>query len=164
MDKLLLKNVIAHLPNETIKDASILIEAGKIVNLRSQNTNSNTFGVFDLSNHILYAGFIDIHNHGAVGVDINTASVEDLRKVSKFLASQGVTGWLPTFVPDTDENYRKVIAAMDEVMDTQAAEPNAQILGVHYEGVFANEKMCGALRPQFFKTFRNADESKVCRV
>jgi N-acetylglucosamine-6-phosphate deacetylase len=28
----------------------------------------------------------------------------------------------------------------------------AQALGVHYEGVFANEVMCGALRPEYFKS------------
>ena len=81
-----------------------------------------------------------------------------MRKVGKFLASKGVTAWLPTFVPDADENYRKVIAAIDEVMETQNDEPIAQIVGVHYEGVFANQKMCGALRPEFFKTFKNGDE------
>jgi len=81
-----------------------------------------------------------------------------LREVSKFLAGRGVTAWLPTLVPDSDENYGKIIEAIDELMKTQANEPIAQILGVHYEGVFANEKMCGALRPQFFKTFKNGDE------
>jgi N-acetylglucosamine-6-phosphate deacetylase len=108
-----------------------------------------------------YAGFIDIHNHGAAGVDVNTASADDLRKCSKFLASQGVTAWLPTFVPDSIENYQKVIAAIDEVMQTQDAEtgePAARILGVHYEGVFANEQMCGALRTKYFRTFANGTE------
>ena len=114
--------------------------------------------IIDFSESRIYAGFIDIHNHGAVGVDVNTATADDLRKVGKFLASKGVTAWLPTFVPDADENYRKVIAAIDKVMETQADEPIAQIVGVHYEGVFANQKMCGALRPEFFKNFVNGDE------
>ena len=158
MEKLLLKNAIAVSPNEIIKGAALAIEDGKIINLHLQSANFDTCELFDLSNSSLYAGFIDIHNHGAVGVDINTATAEDLRNVSKFLADQGVTAWLPTFVPDADENYRKVIEAIDEVIETQAEEPTAQILGVHYEGVFANEKMCGALRPKFFKTFKNGDE------
>lgn len=107
------------------------------------------------------AGFIDLHNHGAVGVDVNTATADDLRKVSKFLASKGVTGWLPTFVPDEIEVYTKVVNAIDEIIQTQddeKSEPAARILGVHYEGVFANEKMCGALRPQYFRAFINGDE------
>jgi N-acetylglucosamine-6-phosphate deacetylase len=114
-----------------------------------------------LAEQTVFTGFIDIHNHGAVGVDVNSATADDLRKVSQFLAAQGVTAWLPTFVPDSIENYQRGIDAIDEVMrtqDSEASEPAARILGVHYEGVFANEKMCGALRPQYFKTFRNGDE------
>ena len=33
----------------------------------------------------------------------------------------------------------------------QEGKPVAQAVGVHYEGVFASEQMCGALRPEFFK-------------
>lgn len=102
----------------------------------------------------LYAfpGFIDIHNHGAAGVDINTASADDLLKVSAFLATQGVTAWLPTLVPDSDDVYERVIDAINEAMYRQSDLAVAQIVGVHYEGVFASEPMCGALRPQYFRS------------
>jgi len=155
---MLLRNTTVILPNEKAKNVSVLIENGEIAQITNKKISADEN--FDLANTTLYAGFIDIHNHGAVGVDVNSATAGDLRKVSKFLASQGVTAWLPTLVPDADKNYRKVIEAIDEVMETQASEPIAQIIGVHYEGVFANEKMCGALRPQFFKTFKRGDEVK----
>ncbi|HLM02469.1 MAG TPA: N-acetylglucosamine-6-phosphate deacetylase, partial [Pyrinomonadaceae bacterium] len=103
------------------------------------------------------AGFIDIHIHGAVGVDTMTAGADDLRKMARFLASRGTTAWLPTLVPDSDENYRRAIEAIDELMKTQDDEPQAEALGVHYEGVFASEKMCGALRPEFFKKFTGGE-------
>jgi N-acetylglucosamine-6-phosphate deacetylase len=158
--RLLLRNVEIVSPFEQSKTVDILIYNGQISELSNTN-QSITATVFDLNNLSVFPGFIDIHNHGAVGIDINSATADGLRKVSKFLASQGITAWLPTFVPDSAENYQKVIDRIDEVMLTQdldASEPAARILGVHYEGVFANEKMCGALRPQFFKTFRNGDE------
>jgi len=101
---------------------------------------------------MLMPGFIDIHNHGAVGVDVNAATAEDLLKVAEFLAKSGVTAWLPTLVPDTDENYQRVIGEIDRLMELQEGKPVAQALGVHYEGVFANEAMCGALRPEYFKS------------
>lgn len=107
----------------------------------------------DAGDAVVYPGFVDIHNHGAVGVDVNGADADDLVKVGKFLATRGVTSWLPTLVPDSDENYARVISAIDEVIERQIDMPIAQAVGVHYEGVFANEKMCGALRPQFFKKF-----------
>jgi N-acetylglucosamine-6-phosphate deacetylase len=153
---ILLRNAEAVTPSGATERKDVLIHNGLITEI--SNIQNKDARIFDLSRLKLFAGFIDIHNHGAVGVDVNMASVADLRKVSEFLANQGVTSWLPTFVPDSDEIYRKVVAAIDEVMETQGDEPIAQILGVHYEGVFANEKMCGALRPQFFKTLRNGDE------
>lgn len=149
------------LPDKTFKNALIRIENEKIANISSADIRSASSKLIDLKDLKLFAGFIDIHNHGAAGVDVNTATADDLRKASKFLATQGVTAWLPTFVPDAVGNYQKVIDAIDEVMksqDDEKSEPAARILGVHYEGVFANAKMCGALRPQYFKTFKKGDE------
>ncbi|MDQ3748229.1 MAG: N-acetylglucosamine-6-phosphate deacetylase [Acidobacteriota bacterium] len=160
MKKLLLQNASAVLPDGKAKTVAILIEDGKIADISFDNKLTQADEVFDLPNTTFFVGFIDIHNHGAVGVDVNSASAKDLREVSKFLAGKGVTAWLPTLVPDSDENYGKIIKSIDELMETQMGEPIAQILGVHYEGVFANEKMCGALRPEFFKTFKRGDEVK----
>lgn len=139
---------------------NVLIQEGKVGRFsESQVENLNYNQIFDLQSLTLNAGFIDIHNHGAVGVDVNDADDDDLHKVSRFLATKGVTAWLPTLVPDSDENYQKVIKAIDRLMEKQdKREPAARILGVHYEGVFANEKMCGALRPQFFKSFKKGNE------
>lgn len=107
----------------------------------------------DCTGLTIFPGFIDVHNHGAVGFDVNEADAHGLRSIAAFLIKQGVTAWVPTLVPDSDENYARVISAVDELMAEQASEPIAQAVGVHYEGVFANQKMCGALRPEFFKTF-----------
>ncbi len=109
--------------------------------------------VVDVSGLILVPGFIDIHNHGAAGIDVNGTDAEGLIAVGKFLALNGISCWVPTLVPDSDENYGRIIGEIDKVMEMQEGRPVAQVLGVHYEGVFANEKMCGALRPEYFKKF-----------
>jgi N-acetylglucosamine-6-phosphate deacetylase len=156
MKSLLLKNADVVLPNEKAENVSVLIENEKISEVANKDTKTDS--VLDLSGLTVFPGFIDIHIHGAVGVDVNDAKAGDLRKMAKFLAEKGTTAWLPTFVPDTDENYRKAVDEIEKVKKNQESELIAQILGVHYEGVFANEKMCGALRPEFFKTFKNGDE------
>ena len=102
---------------------------------------------------IILPGYIDVHNHGAVGVDVNSATAEDLLRVAEFLARSGVTAWLPTLVPDSEENYARVVSEIDRLMEMQEGKAVAQAVGVHYEGVYANEHMCGALRPEFFKTY-----------
>jgi N-acetylglucosamine-6-phosphate deacetylase len=155
MQSVLIKNAKIVLPDRLIENGSVYTENGEISSINGQHAKADV--ELDLRDQTLFAGFIDIHNHGAVGVDVNEASADDLRAVGKFLAENGVTAWMPTFVPDADETYRKVIGAIGETIKIQSDLPIAQIVGVHYEGVFANAKMCGALRPEFFKTFRGTE-------
>lgn len=142
-------------PHGDVKTGTLSIEDGRISDLAGAGQESEE--VVEATGLTIYPGFIDVHNHGAVGVDVNEADADGLLKIAEFLARNGVTGWLPTFVPDSDENYSRVVAEIDRLMELQKKRPVAQALGVHYEGVFANEKMCGALRPEYFKTFTGGE-------
>jgi N-acetylglucosamine-6-phosphate deacetylase len=143
-----LKNGSVVLADRLLENASVQIDDGLIVSILEEVSGQWV----DAGGLLLFPGFIDVHIHGAVGVDVNTADTDGLVEIAKFLASNGVTAWVPTLVPDSDENYRKAIAAIDRLMAIQDGMPIAQAVGVHYEGVFANEKMCGALRPEYFKS------------
>jgi N-acetylglucosamine-6-phosphate deacetylase len=48
----------------------------------------------DLKGRRLVPGFLDIHTHGAAGVDVNSADPDGYEKISRFMASQGTTGWV----------------------------------------------------------------------
>jgi N-acetylglucosamine-6-phosphate deacetylase len=145
MKSLLLKNANVVLPDREVTGGSVLIEEGRIVSLEAESGGEE----INLAGATLLPGFIDVHIHGAVGVDVMDASSSDLRAVSEYLASQGVTSWVPTFVPASDENYRSAIAAISEAMNG----PGARVLGVHYEGPFVNTEQCGALHTEHFKTY-----------
>lgn len=159
---MLLKNAQTILPNREIDFCSITVANGNIFRVSKEDNNETGFDrIIDLEGARLFPGFVDVHNHGAVGVDANDADADALYEVSRFLAKRGVTAWLPTFVPDSEANYQKSIGAVDELMRTQdAREPAARVLGVHYEGPFVSEKQCGALRVRYFKDFANGDEVK----
>src|SRR5262245_53356199 len=150
MKRLLLKNANVVLPDREARGAAVLIEEGKIVSLEAGQAGEE----LDLAGTTLLPGFIDVHIHGAVGVDVMAATAEDLRKVSEYLAGQGVTSWVPTFVPASDENYASAIAAISEAMDG----PGARVLGVHYEGPFVNTAQCGALHTEYFKTYSSVED------
>lgn len=152
MKSLILQNAKAVL-HGNISDVSILIENGIIQEISETDIAADEN--IDLNGAKVFAGFIDIHNHGAIGFDVNESAKNDFIEVGKFLAKNGITAWLPTFVPDSDENYRKIVNEINEVIKIQDKLPIAQIVGVHYEGIFANKQMCGALRPEFFKIFDN---------
>jgi N-acetylglucosamine-6-phosphate deacetylase len=132
----------------------------------------------DLSGLTVFPGFIDIHIHGAVGVDVNSADANGLLRVAEFLAGKGVTAWVPTLVPGPQQQYDRSIAAISEAINQQELleyrsqadfEDNensptevgtlntcsARILGVHYEGPFVSSEQCGALHREHFRTFKS---------
>lgn len=146
---------------ERVGEGSLLVEGERISRIIDSDANSKpeTDLVIDLDGLTLLPGFIDIHIHGAVGVDTMEASAADLNRVSEFLATQGVTGWLPTLVPGPVADYSRAIKAIEEASKLKSG---ARILGVHYEGPFVNSAQCGALRSQFFRTYSSpADISDI---
>ena len=141
---------------------SIAIEDGRIASIGE--AQPLTTEIIDAEGAWAVPGFVDIHCHGAAGVDVNWATTEELLIAAEFLARNGVAAWLPTLVPDSDENYRSAIDAIDRLMELQEGRAVAQAIGVHYEGVFANEAMCGALRPQHFKRFTGSEVRDLPRL
>jgi N-acetylglucosamine-6-phosphate deacetylase len=143
-------------PGEKLKGVSLLIEAGKIAYTTLGEVKADE--VIDLAGKTVFPGFIDVHVHGAAGVDVMSADLDALVRMAEFLARHGVTRWLPTFVPAAEENYRRSVETIDEFMRWQKGKPVAQVAGLHYEGPFVNEKQCGALHEQYFRTFENDGE------
>jgi len=161
MGRIVLENGNVILPNGGGNEVSIIVEDENISDILERGGSSLNEGVIDAIGLDVFPGFIDVHIHGAVGVDVNEADADGLGRVAEFLAARGVTAWVPTLVPDSDENYRRVIGEIDRLMEMQEGLPVAQAVGVHYEGVFANETMCGALRPRFFKTFSGTELAEL---
>ena len=160
----LLKNANVVLPDRELAGASVLVENRKIAAIESEIRAAGTEEI-DLTGAILMPGFIDVHNHGAVGVDVMEATPGELLEVSQYLASQGVTGWLPTLVPGSDEEYQRVAGAVSEVMrDPSAASGGARVLGLHYEGPFVNAAQCGALHVEHFKTYSQPEDLDILRL
>src|SRR4051812_16235982 len=114
MTKLLLKNANVILPDREVS-ASVLIADGRISAI---GDSSDTAEQIDLAGTTLLPGFIDVHIDGAVGVDVMDATPAGLHSISEYLASQGVTSWLPTFVPASDENYASAVAVISETDST----------------------------------------------
>lgn len=147
---LLLRGANIILPHGVLPRGSLLIEHGRISSVLAEDNSRTADTILDLDGLNLFPGYIDIHIHGAMGVDALEADAEGLGKVSSFLATQGVTGWLPTFVPAQGSDYERAIAAIKESITTNTS---ARILGLHYEGPFVNSQQCGALRSRFFRGF-----------
>lgn len=169
----LLRNARVVLPEQISETSTLLIESGRIAKIFGSNSDQlpKVDSVIDLDGLTLFPGFIDIHIHGAKGVDAMAASAIDLCRVAEFLARNGVTAWLPTLVPASDEQYAQAIQAIAQAMaqtsvvDHPDADehrlrsgPLARVIGVHYEGPFVNREQCGALHREHFRTFKDAGD------
>jgi N-acetylglucosamine-6-phosphate deacetylase len=149
-----LRNGRLVLPEWILPGGTISIQQGRIASISSDQSHvAQSDEELALDGLTVYPGFIDVHIHGAVGVDTMQATAPDLDRVSQFLATRGVTGWLPTLVPGPVADYARAIGAIEEAMNFTGG---ARILGVHYEGPFVNSEQCGALRSQFFRSFSGA--------
>lgn len=158
-ERLLLEPARVVLPERVAEGASVLVEGGRITRVLEGGGGAAGARVLDLGGLTLYPGFIDVHIHGAVGVDTLEASAEDLHRVALYLAREGVTAWLPTFVPAPDEDYRRAAGSVEELVRAQDGLPAAaRAVGLHYEGPFVNERQCGALRTRYFKSYARGDE------
>jgi N-acetylglucosamine-6-phosphate deacetylase len=158
-ESLLLRGARVVLPFGIEEATGLIIEDGLIARILgpAEVAQSSAEKILDLYNLTLYPGFIDVHIHGAVGVDTMEATPELLHRVASFLAQQGITGWLPTLVPAPVEDYTKSARAVEELMREQSGlPPAARVLGIHYEGPFVNSAQCGALRPAHFRAYSSA--------
>jgi N-acetylglucosamine-6-phosphate deacetylase len=157
----LLRDVRLVLPHKVIEDACLLIEDGRIARIGERATMAGVEAdhTLEMSGATILPGFIDVHLHGAIGVDTMDADAGDLHRVALFLAENGVTAWLPTLVPAPIEDYKRAARAIETLMSEQDSRPAAaRALGLHYEGPFINSAQCGALRSTFFRTFTGAAE------
>lgn len=137
------------LPDEVIT-GSLVAADGRIATIGPTEQPQPGAEIVDGRNLTIFPGFIDVHIHGAVGVDTMEAMAENLERVSRWLVSQGVTGWMPTLVPSPLSDYQRAVSAIEEANNLGQG---ARVLGVHYEGPFVNSAQCGALRTQFFQTY-----------
>ncbi len=91
--------------------------------------------------------YVDLHLHGAFGVDVLTAGEEELDRLALGLAARGYAAFLPTLVPVGFDALEAALARLAPWIsgrrdgDGRGAVP----LGVHFEGPFVQPTRAGAL-------------------
>lgn len=98
------------------------------------------------------SGSLDLHLHGAFGIDVLTADAEGLDLLARGLESRGVGAFLPTLVPLPLPEMAEVVARLSAWVRSRAAGDGrgALPLGIHLEGPFVSTARCGALHRECF--------------
>jgi N-acetylglucosamine-6-phosphate deacetylase len=135
-------NGILLTPYEKLYDQALCIRQGKIERIipyadlqKWQNSQPQPYDVIDVHNQYIAPGFIDIHTHGASGID---AAIGPYPPMAEFLVQHGTTGFLPTFwnmdLPTLIGGCQRINTYMKE----QQASDGARIIGINSEGPFIN--------------------------
>lgn len=127
-------------------DAVICMEDGR---LRLTDRVDGDGEIVDARGLKVVPGFLDTHTHGAVGVDVNGATAEDLEKISCFMASHGTTSWLCSILTDTQEQTDWCIKEFKRHRDME--QNGAELVGIHLEGPFLSPAYKGAMPEHLLK-------------
>lgn len=110
-------------------------------------------------------GLVDVHVHGAGGVDFLNANAEDLRMISSIAASGGATSLVATTTLAGDDENLESFAEFIRILRasggmcynggtsdrTVSTLPGARIMGIHLEGPFLNPARRGAFTDRFLR-------------
>lgn len=147
-----------HVANATelLRDCRVTVADGRIAAVEHGSTPSTsspaTCGsagasapgdtLIDGQGGFLLPGFIDLHIHGALGSDFLDADAETIRRIARYLAAHGVTGFLVTTSAAPREALDRCLARSAEAMRAAPGD-GARCLGVHLEGPYINDALRG---------------------
>lgn len=132
-----------------LKNSLILNPDGRF--LRGElNTDGELIGeqsgdeeVLDTGGLILTPGLVDLHLHGADGVDFMDGSLRSLRKLLAFEARNGSTTVCPATMTMAKNDIFRALSCAADYLDHEEPQ-EARLGGIYLEGPFISPLKCGA--------------------
>ena len=134
-------------PQGWLKDGSVLISDGKILEVTNSDLAVIGATVIDAKGMYIVPGFISMHAHGGAGYDFTEGSTEAFQKASLAHLKHGATSIFPTLSSTSFENIKQAVKTCEALMK----EPGSTIQGLHIEGPYLNKKMAGSQWEEFLK-------------
>lgn len=135
-------------PQGWLKDGSVLINDGKILEITNSDLAVIGATVIDAKGMFIVPGFISMHCHGGGGHDFTEGTTEAFKEAAAAHLKHGSTTIFPTLSSTTFENIRLAAATCDQLM---AEDADTTIMGLHIEGPYLNENMAGTQWKEFMK-------------
>lgn len=126
-------------PSLDLVPGTVEVVDGRIVSIR---TGASPGVDVSAPDDILVPGFINLQINGAGGVDfLNLKTDADLLRAGRYLASTGVTAFMPTLITSPPSMLRDALTTWARLAGRL---PAPRIVGLHLEGPFLNPQFKGA--------------------
>lgn len=139
--KTIIKNGLVY-QDHRFEKMDILLSGGKIEAV-GKDLAADGAELLDAAGMKVVPGFIDVHTHGSVGVDVNAATKDDYEKICRFQASQGTTSFQASVLTDTREQTLWCIDQYNQWKEMK--HEGCSVLGIHLEGPFLAKEYKGAM-------------------
>jgi N-acetylglucosamine-6-phosphate deacetylase len=131
------------LPDRIINGGTLVVDAGRIVEIDDRQRPSDArVPRRDLHGHLIVPGLIDVHVHGAIGID-TLDGADAIRRLAAILPRHGVTAFCPTSIACDPATLRRMLSAVRDAR-TSPAPGSARVLPAHLESNFVNPEFAGA--------------------
>lgn len=126
-------------PQGWLKDGSVLISDGKILEVTNSDLAVIGAKVIDAKGMYIVPGYVSMHSHGGGGHDFTEATPEAFQAATEAHLKHGATTIFPTLSSSSFDTLRQAVETCEQLM----AAGNGQIQGLHIEGPYLNRKMAG---------------------
>jgi len=142
-------------PFRIIENGSLLIEDGRIVEVRKGDIDFPGAQLIDAQNNYVSPGFIDMHTHGGGGHDFMDGTITAFLEAAKIHALHGTTAMVPTTLTAETDDLLQTFSVYSQAKKLNSE--GAQFLGLHLEGPYFSMNQKGAQDPRYIRT-PNRDE------
>lgn len=145
MSKKILYGAQVYTRDFKFENKTIVIDGDKIDAVLEADAATKISGAekVDMSGKYIIPGLVDIHLHGAVGVDFCDENEEAFHKIAEYEASHGTVALCPTTMTLSFETLSKVMEYAKAAASSQK-QTEAHIIGINMEGPFVSREKCGA--------------------
>lgn len=136
-------------PNGIVKNGSILVDGGKIIEVSSSNIDAPDAAELNAQGKYISPGFIDIHIHGGGGHDFMDNTVEAFLGIAELHVKHGTTAMLPTTLSCEKADLLETLRIYEEA--DKLNEKGSQFIGIHIEGPYFAMNQRGAQDPRYIR-------------
>lgn len=143
-----------------ILEKDLLIANGTIEALIERNAISSLdYQTVDCTDHLISAGFVDIHQHGGGGSDYMDGMPDDYVNATEAHLAHGTTSVMPTLL---SADRQAILGAVERYKVAKNDDRiRANLLGIHIEGPYISAAQAGAQKPEHIRGF---DPEEYCAI